>query len=43
MELTEIGLACMDWIDLAKERTSEGHFKCRNEPSGCIKFGEYLE
>jgi len=35
----------IDWIDLAQNRVMwrAGSFKCGNEPSGSIIFGEFLE
>jgi hypothetical protein len=33
----------MDWIDLAQDRgTWGGCCECGNEPSGSIKYGEFL-
>jgi hypothetical protein len=31
----------MDWIDPAQNKVT-GSFECGNEPSGCIKCGEFL-
>jgi hypothetical protein len=34
----------MDWIDLAQDRDRfPDTFECGNEPSGSIKFGEFLD
>jgi hypothetical protein len=38
MDLQEVGYGGMDWIYLAKES-----FECGNEPSGSIKYGEFLD
>jgi len=32
----------MDWIDLAQNKDM-GSCECGNEPSGCIKCGEFLD
>ena len=42
VELEEIGCGegGMDWIDLAQVA---GTCECRNEPSGSIKYGEFLD
>jgi hypothetical protein len=39
MDLEEMGCENMDWIHLAQDGRL---FKARNEPSGCIKGGEFL-
>ena len=36
MELQEVELCGMDWIELAQDRNSGGHFYCSNEPSCSI-------
>jgi len=33
----------MDWIDLAEEGQAAGTCEFGNEPSGSIKFGEFLD
>jgi len=43
MELQEVELCGMDWIELAQDRNSGGHFYCSNEPSCSIIWGEFLD
>jgi hypothetical protein len=38
-DLQEIGCESMDWIYLSQ---LAGSCECRNEPSGSIKYGEFL-
>jgi hypothetical protein len=38
MDLQEVGCEGMDWIELA-----QGTCECGNEPSGCVKCGEFLD
>ena len=39
-DLQELGRGCGDWMELAQDRD-----RCEygNEPSGCIKCGEFLD
>jgi hypothetical protein len=41
INLQKVVCGCMDWIELAQDRAG-GTCECGNEPSGFIKFGEYL-
>jgi hypothetical protein len=41
--LQELGWGDMYWIEVAQEREVISTCKCGNEPSGCIKFGDYLD
>jgi len=43
MDLQEMGWRGMDWIDLAQDRHVAGACKSGNEPSGSIKWGEFLD
>jgi hypothetical protein len=43
MDLREISLSGVDWIDLAQDRAVEGFCEHGNEPSDSIKFWEVLE
>jgi len=40
MDLYEVGRGGMDWIELALDRDI---CECGNEPSGSIKWGEFLD
>jgi hypothetical protein len=42
--LEEVGWEVMNWIDLAQDRKQVvGCCECGNEPSCCIKCGEFLD
>ena len=44
MDLQEVGCGGMDWIDLAHIGIGGGGYcKRDDEPSGCIKCGEFLD
>jgi hypothetical protein len=43
MDLQELGCGSMDWIELAQDKQVAGTCECSNEPSGCIKCGEFLD
>jgi hypothetical protein len=43
MDLREIELCGMDWIDLAQDRDHGDHGEHGNESSGSIKFWEILK
>jgi hypothetical protein len=45
MDLQEVGLEGMNWIDLAqdRDRLGGGGFECGNEPSGPMKCGKFLD
>jgi hypothetical protein len=43
MDLKEVGCEGVDWIDLAQDRDFGGTCECGNEPSGSIRWGEFLE
>ena len=38
-----MGCGGMDWIELAEDRDRCMTCECGNEPSGSIKFGEFLD
>jgi hypothetical protein len=40
----EVGCRGIDWIDVAEDKVQvAGTWVCGNEPSGSIKFGEFLD
>jgi len=41
MDLQEVGCGAMDWSELAGQVA--GVCECGNEPSGFIKYGEFLD
>ena len=43
MDLQEVGCWGMDWIELAQEGQVAGACECGNEPSGSIKYMEFLD
>jgi hypothetical protein len=44
VDLQELGCEFMDWIELAQDRGQvAGTCECGNEPSGSIKWGEFLD
>jgi hypothetical protein len=43
MDLQEVGCRVMDWIDWLRIGQVAGTCECRNEPSGSIKCGEFLD
>ena len=43
LDLQEVGCGGMDWIDLSGYGQVAGTCKGRNEPSGSIKRGEFLD
>jgi hypothetical protein len=43
MGLTETRLVGLDWIDLAQNKEVASACKWRNEPSGSIKCGVFLD
>jgi hypothetical protein len=44
IDLREVGCGVMDWIELAQDRDRcVGTYHCGNEPSVCIKCGEFLD
>jgi hypothetical protein len=43
MDLQEVGCGGMDWIELAQIETVAGTCECGNEPSGTVKYGEFLD
>jgi len=44
MDLQEVGWVGIDRIDLAQDRDRwRGTCECGKEPSGSIKFGEFLD
>ena len=43
MDLQEVGCGYVDWIGLAQDRDRWRTLVSGNEPSGSIKFGEFLE
>jgi len=42
-DFKEVELGGMVRIDLAQDREVEGPCECGNEPSGYIKYGEFLD
>ena len=44
MYLQEVGCGGMNWMELAQCRVQvAGTYECGNEPSGSIKYGEFLD
>jgi hypothetical protein len=43
MDLQEVGSGGLDWIELAQRRDIAGTCECGSEPSGSIKYGEFLD
>ena len=44
MDLQVVGCGCMEWIGLAQDRdTLADACECGNEPSGSVKYGEFLD
>jgi hypothetical protein len=44
MDLQEVGCGCMEWIGLAQDRdTLADACECGNEPSGSVKYVEFLD
>ena len=43
MDLQEVGCGYMEWIGLAQDRQVADDCECRNEPSGSVKCGEFLD
>jgi len=43
MDLQEVGCGYMDWIGLAQDRQVADACECGNEPSGSMKYGEFLD
>jgi len=43
MDPQEVGCGYMDWIGLAQDRQVADACECGNEPSGSMKFGEFLD
>ena len=43
MDLQEVGCVYMDWIGLAQDRQLAEACECGNEPSGSMKYGEFLD
>jgi hypothetical protein len=43
-DLQEVGCGYMDWVGLAQDRDRWRMLvECSNEPSGCVKCGEFLD
>ena len=43
-DLQEVGCGYMDWIGLAQDRDIwRTLVECGNEPSGSVKYGEFLD
>ena len=43
MDLQEVGCGHVDWIGLAHDRQVAYACECGNEPSGSVKWGEFLD
>jgi hypothetical protein len=44
MDLQKVGCGIIDWIELTQDRESlASSCECGNEPSGSIKWGEFLD
>ena len=43
MDLQDVGCGYMDWIWLAQDRQVADACECGNEPSGSVKWGEFLD
>ena len=42
-DLQEVGCGYVDWIGLAQDTQVADACECGNEPSGCVKCGEFLD
>jgi hypothetical protein len=43
IDLEEVGLGDMDWIDLVRDRDVSGFCECGKESSGSIKCREFID
>ena len=43
MDLQEVGCGYVDWIGLIQDTQVADGCECGNEPSGSVKFGEFLD
>jgi hypothetical protein len=43
IDLQEVGCGYMDWIGLTQDRQVADACECGNEPSGSVKYGEFLD